>query len=104
MKQLQDGFGLAGKNKVLFLRQPVPGVVPPARRTPVRPKSRSGVRRRLELLFLIGPAFVLFVGFVLIPIAVAVYYSFYKWSGFGPLNHPVGLANYRRAFGQRVAG
>jgi raffinose/stachyose/melibiose transport system permease protein len=82
--------------------QPVPGVVPPARRAPSRAKQRSGVRRRLELLLLIGPAFVLFVGFVLIPIVVAVYYSFYKWSGFGPLNHPVGLGNYRRAFADSV--
>ncbi len=49
-----------------------------------------------------GPAFVLFTGFVLLPIVVAVYYGFYKWSGFGPLNHPVGLGNYRRAFSDTV--
>jgi raffinose/stachyose/melibiose transport system permease protein len=82
--------------------QPAPGVVPRTRRTPGRQSSRSGVRRRLELLLLIGPAFVLFVGFVLVPIGVAVYYSFYKWSGFGPLNHVVGFANYRRAFSDSV--
>jgi raffinose/stachyose/melibiose transport system permease protein len=34
---------------------------------------------------------------VLLPIVVAVYYSFYKWSGFGPLDDVVGLANYKRA-------
>ena len=56
------------------------------------------MRQRLELLLLITPAFVLFVGFVLVPIAVAVYYSFFKWSGFGPLGKVVGFANYRRAF------
>src|SRR5450755_974856 len=82
--------------------QPVPGVVPPARRAPGRESTRSGVRQRLELSLLLGPAFVLFVGFVLVPIAVAVYYSFFKWSGFGPLNHPVGLANYRRALKDSV--
>src|SRR5579863_2769303 len=81
--------------------QPVPGVAPPVRRSPGR-SARSGLRQRLELLLLLGPAFVLFVGFVLVPIAVAVYYSFFKWSGFGPLNHPIGLANYRRAFSDTV--
>src|SRR5450755_5168729 len=82
--------------------QPVPGVVPPARQAPGRKSTRSGVRQRLELLLLIAPAFALFVGFVLVPIVVAIYYSFYKWSGFGPLNHPVGLGNYRRAFADTV--
>lgn len=51
---------------------------------------------------MLGPAFVLFVGFVLVPIAVAIDYSFYKWNGFGPLNHAVGFANYRRAFSDTV--
>jgi raffinose/stachyose/melibiose transport system permease protein len=37
---------------------------------------------------------VLFVGFVLIPIGVAAYYSLYSWNGFGPLTNFVGLDNY----------
>ena len=82
--------------------QPVPGVAPPTRGSPGRRSTRSGLRQRLELLLLLGPAFVLFVGFVLVPIGVAVYYSFFKWSGFGPLNHPIGLGNYRRAFADSV--
>src|SRR5665213_2497362 len=82
--------------------QPVSGVAPPARRSPGRQAVRSGLRQRLELLLLLGPAFVLFVGFVLLPIGVAVYYSFFKWSGFGPLNHPVGFGNYRRALSDSV--
>jgi len=48
----------------------------------------------VELSVLIGPAAVLFVGFVLAPIGVAVYYSLYRWSGFGPLTDMVGLHNY----------
>ncbi len=82
--------------------QPVPGVAPSNSRSPGRRSTRSGLRQPLELLLLLGPAFVLFVGFVLVPIAVAVYYSFFKWSGFGPLNHPIGLGNYRRAFADTV--
>jgi raffinose/stachyose/melibiose transport system permease protein len=90
--------------------KPLPGVVltgdpaPPARRSRTLGRATAGpsVRQRLELLLLLGPAFILFVGFVLIPIAVAVYYSLFKWSGFGPLGHTVGLANYRRAIKDSV--
>jgi raffinose/stachyose/melibiose transport system permease protein len=51
-------------------------------------------RRRAELTLLIGPAALLFVGFVIVPMAVAVHYSVYRWSGFGPLSDDVGLHNY----------
>ncbi|MEV0565261.1 sugar ABC transporter permease [Dactylosporangium sp. NPDC050588] len=43
----------------------------------------------------------LFVGFVLLPIAVAVYYSFYKWTGFSPRT-PYGLENYKRVLEDEV--
>jgi raffinose/stachyose/melibiose transport system permease protein len=52
-------------------------------------------RRRLELTLLLGPALLLFVGFVLAPIGVAAYYSLYDWQGFGSLTDFVGLGNYR---------
>jgi raffinose/stachyose/melibiose transport system permease protein len=67
---------------------------PRKRSRPVRP---SGLRKRLELAFLLTPATALFVGFVLAPIAVAAYYSFYNWNGFGPLNDFTGLKNYSNA-------
>lgn len=51
--------------------------------------------RRLELALLLGPALLLFVGFVLAPIGVAAYYSLYDWQGFGSLTDFVGLGNYR---------
>ncbi|HEY0495080.1 MAG TPA: sugar ABC transporter permease [Kutzneria sp.] len=51
--------------------------------------------RRFELALLLGPALVLFVGFVLAPIGVAAYYSLYDWQGFGSLTDFVGLGNYR---------
>src|SRR4051794_18329012 len=62
-----------------------------------RRRGRSSWRKRAELAILLGPAVVLFVGFVLIPIIVAVYYSAYQWSGFGPLTNFVGVQNYRKA-------
>lgn len=69
-----------------------------------RPRRPVGRRRRtrLELALLLGPALVLFVGFVLVPIGIAVFYSLYSWNGFGPLTDFVGLHNYADAFGGGV--
>jgi len=92
------------ETKPLVLRKAVPtgpavGTAPP----PVtRPRRRPATRRRLELLLLLAPALTLFVGFVLAPIAVAVYYSVYRWNGFGPLDDVVGFANYRQALSDPV--
>lgn len=67
-------------------------------RTPVRPaRRRSRWGMRAELLLLLGPAMLLFVGFVLVPIGIAAYYSVYDWSGFGPLSDFVGIQNYQLA-------
>src|SRR6266516_4136833 len=79
-------------------------VVSPAGRAVARParRRRGSLRKKLELLLLLGPALVLFVGFVLLPIVVAVYYSLYRWDGFGPLTDFVGLHNYKRALSDSV--
>jgi raffinose/stachyose/melibiose transport system permease protein len=58
----------------------------------------SKLRRKTELTILLAPALILFVGFVLVPIVIAAYYSFYNWSGYGPLNDPIGFRNYTYAF------
>ncbi|MBX6372117.1 MAG: sugar ABC transporter permease [Acidothermus sp.] len=77
-------------------------------RVAVRTHRRPGKRRatswrtRAELTLLLGPALVLFVGFVLTPIAVAVYYSLYHWSGFGPLSDFAGIDNYKTALADPV--
>jgi raffinose/stachyose/melibiose transport system permease protein len=79
----------------------VPGVTsaPSGRLTPRR---RAALRKAAELTLLLGPPLVLFVGFVLLPIIVAAYYSLYNWTGFGPLNDFTGLHNYRYAFNDPV--
>jgi raffinose/stachyose/melibiose transport system permease protein len=70
---------------------------------PVRPARRSrSVRKRLELVLLLGPPLVLFVGFVLVPICFAAYYSLYNWTGFGPPTDFTGLQNYHDAFAGSV--
>ena len=56
------------------------------------------LRKKTELTILLAPALILFVGFVLVPIVIAAYYSFYSWSGYGPLNDFIGLRNYSYAF------
>jgi raffinose/stachyose/melibiose transport system permease protein len=59
-----------------------------------RSRRRGRWRKRIELTVLLGPAFVLFAGFVLAPMVVAAWYSLYNWSGLGPLTDFTGLRNY----------
>ena len=61
-------------------------------------KRRSRVRLRLEIALLTGPAIVVFVGLVIFPVALAAYYGFYKWQGYGSPTDWVGLGNYKIIF------
>ena len=64
-----------------------------------RPRKRRGrVRLRLEIALLTGPAIIVFVGLVIFPVALAAYYGFYKWQGYGPPTDWVGLGNYKIIF------
>jgi raffinose/stachyose/melibiose transport system permease protein len=65
-----------------------------------RSGKRGGRKSRkiIELAILLGPALVLFVGFVLLPIVIAIEYSLFSWEGLGPLTDFVGLHNYVVAF------
>jgi raffinose/stachyose/melibiose transport system permease protein len=55
-------------------------------------------RRRVETGLFVAPALLLYLLFVLLPIVLAGYYSFWHWSGLGPLTDFIGLDNYVRAF------
>ena len=69
----------------------------------VRPARRPrNLRKKLELVLLLGPALVLFAGFVLVPIGIAVQYSLYNWSGMTALTDFIGLHNYREALDDPV--
>jgi len=62
---------------------------------PVRRRSRGGGWRvRFEIALLTGPALVIFVTFVILPVGVAAYYGFFSWPGIGPATKFVGLQNY----------
>ncbi|MBM3714236.1 MAG: sugar ABC transporter permease [Actinobacteria bacterium] len=70
-----------------------------AARTPSAGRPRVRHRRenwriRGELAILLGPALVVFVSFVILPVALAAYYGFYSWSGFGTPVDFVGFRNY----------
>ena len=69
---------------------------------PEQPWRPGRLRKRAELTLLLGPALLLFVGLVLAPIGIAVYYSLYNWSGFGPLTSYTGLHNYSLALADPV--
>lgn len=58
-----------------------------------RPKREAAWRKRAELTVLLVPPLVLFIGFVLVPIVFAAWYSLYNWSGYGPLTDFVGFQN-----------
>ena len=69
-------------------------VPPPS--VPTRHRHRGvGWRTRLEITVLSGPAIIVFVAFVIVPVIVALYYSFYSWKGFGPATDFVGWSNYK---------
>ncbi len=60
----------------------------------VSPKRRSARRKRIELTVLLVPPLALFIGFVIVPMIFAVWYSLYNWNGYGPLSDFIGLGNY----------
>lgn len=45
----------------------------------------------------IAPGFIIYTVFMIVPIACAIYYSFFEWSGIGPMKF-VALDNYRKLF------
>ncbi|WP_433673977.1 carbohydrate ABC transporter permease [Microbacterium gorillae] len=50
--------------------------------------------RTLEIAILVGPALVMFLGFVIFPVLMAAYYGFFRWQGYGAPTDFVGLQNY----------
>jgi len=64
-----------------------------------RPRRKAtDWRKRFEITVLSGPAIIIFVGFVILPVALAAYYGFYRWQGYGPPTDFVGLGNYAIIF------
>lgn len=59
-------------------------------------KKKSGID--FVTVGFIGPAFLFFTLFIIVPTLASVYYSFTSWDGINPVVPFVGLANYREIF------
>ncbi|MBN2176047.1 MAG: sugar ABC transporter permease [Demequinaceae bacterium] len=68
-------------------------------RTPEQVRRRGTARKWGEISLFTGPALLVFLIFVVLPVGLAAYYSFYNWNGIEDLDNFIGLDNYRRAFG-----
>jgi multiple sugar transport system permease protein/raffinose/stachyose/melibiose transport system permease protein len=73
---------------------PVSAPAPRTGRSPRPVRGNADWRKRAEIAFLAGPALVVFVAFVILPVLMAAYYGFFRWKGFGPPTDFVGLQNY----------
>jgi len=73
---------------------------------PLRAEERgSGQRRRsptLTVAVCLAPAVLLYLLFLVFPILQALYFSLFRWNGFGPAVDFVGLNNYTRVFSDVV--
>lgn len=75
----------------------------PAVRTVRRGRAvRGRWRKRAEIALLVGPALVVYVTFVLLPIVLAGFYSVFAWNGIEPLTEFVGIENYQRALADPI--
>ncbi|MFC7877755.1 carbohydrate ABC transporter permease, partial [Isoptericola sp. NPDC057391] len=68
---------------------------PPTARSAGTPRRRGADwRKRAEIAVLTGPAIIVFLTFVIVPVVMAAYYGFFRWKGFGPPTDFAGLQNY----------
>lgn len=65
-------------------------------------RRRLTTRTRLEIALFAGPALIVFLGFVILPVVLAAFYSLYNWNGLGPLERFIGIDNYVRALSDPV--
>ena len=83
-----------------MIQTPSPAIAPA--QSPATTRRRRDRRTRLEIALFAGPALIVFLGFVILPVALAAVYSLYNWNGLGPLERFIGLDNYVRALGDPV--
>lgn len=86
---------LTGTNRTAELAQHGEGGATPPSPQRLRARRRGlGWAGRLEVTLLAGPAALVFVAFVIVPVIAAAYYGFFSWQGYGPATDFVGLRNY----------
>lgn len=60
-------------------------------------RTRQQTRGLLLIWAFVAPALIVYVTFVLVPVALAAVYSFFNWNGLGALDRFIGVDNYVRA-------
>lgn len=75
---------------------------PGARSASTTQRKRTSTRKTIEITAFVAPALVVYISFVLLPVALAAYYSVFNWNGLGPLDNFIGLDNYTRALADPV--
>ncbi|MDP8996978.1 MAG: sugar ABC transporter permease [Pseudomonadota bacterium] len=75
------------------------------------PKATNSRRKRLydrhslwALVLFLPPSLILFTAFVILPMFDATMFSFFEWTGYGPLNNFVGWKNYVSVINQSNFG
>ncbi len=75
----------------------VDAIAAPAAPAPRAPRRRADARKWLEIGLFTGPALIVFVTFVILPVGLAAVYSLFNWNGLTPLDRFIGIDNYVRA-------
>ncbi|MFN2121799.1 MAG: carbohydrate ABC transporter permease [Anaerolineales bacterium] len=65
-------------------------------------RSRRRTQDYVTVALFLGPAFVLFLVFLVYPIFRSVYFSLFDWNGLGPAVDLVWLGNFRRILSDKV--
>src|SRR6186713_2729332 len=68
---------------------------------PAAPR-RSRRRGRALIIGFLAPALLVYITFVLLPVALAAVYSFFNWNGLSALDRFIGFDNYVRALSDPV--
>ena len=59
-----------------------------------QPRRRRNLGRVSTIVLFLLPGLIFFLVFTLFPVVQAIYYSFYNWTGLGPLTDFIALKNY----------
>jgi raffinose/stachyose/melibiose transport system permease protein len=68
----------------------------------VRTRARINWDKTFTIVLFLTPPLIVYTYLVIVPVVQAVYYSFYKWNGLGPLTNFVGLDNYAKLLSEPV--
>ena len=63
---------------------------------------RQNINKALMVVLLVAPGMILFLTFVLVPVAQSARYSLYDWDGFGQPTDFIGFDNYERLYEHNV--